>query len=86
MGGLGRVGIPTWKVSRGQEALLEAWEGLGGLEGVRRLSRWADRGCKTLPVDLQGWDGPPGAMAGVGRCSQRAGNGLELYPEGWEGM
>ena len=54
--------VPHWAV-RGQEALLECWEGLRGPRKIGSFSRRAGRGWETLQK------GP----GGVGRPSRRVG-------------
>ena len=70
---------------RGQEALPESQERLGGPGEVRRLSWRAGRGWEALPEDWEGSGGYPGGLGKVGSPSQMARRGRELSGSPFEG-
>ena len=72
--GPGEVARPSWRAGRGQEALLECWEGLRGPGKVRSFSRRAG----------SGWEAHQKGTGEVGRPSQRVGMGQEALEEGWD--
>ena len=74
----------------GRETLPQGRQGSreppGGLAGVRRPSRRAERGREFLPEGRERWGRPPRGLGGVGRLSWRAGTGQEALLEGQEGL
>ena len=86
-----RIGRPSWRDGRGQEALPESREELGGEGDDGRPFQRAGRGQQALPegwkgrealpVVKEGSGGHPEGPVGVGRQSRRDGRGGEEWEE-----
>ena len=83
-GGTGRFGRPSWRDGRGQKALPESQERLGGSGEVGSPYQWVGMGRKAQQV---GWERQEAFLErreGLGGPLERVGKSWLALPEGWE--